>query len=91
MEQVFDQDLRERVVGGMVALLPRVLKRDVADLSEGVRLFDLGLGSASTLELLLELEEALEIQIDVEEIAEGDLESVGTLADFITKHALTDD
>ena len=91
MEQVFDQDLRERVVGGMVVLLPRVLKRDVADLSEGVRLFDLGLGSAATLELLLELEEELEIQIDVEEIDESDLESVGTLADFITKHALTDD
>lgn len=91
MEQVIDQDLRVRVVSGMGALLPRVLKRDLADVSEGARLFDLGMSSANTLELLLELEEALEIQIDVEEIDEGDLESVGTLADFIARHALTDD
>ena len=91
MEQVIDQDLRERVVRSMGALLPRVLKRDVVDVSEGARLFDLGMGSANTLELLLEVEEDLEIQIDVEDIDEGDLESVGTLADFIARHALTDD
>jgi acyl carrier protein len=91
MEQVIDQDLRERVVRGMGALLPGVLKREVADVSEGVRLFDLGMSSANTLELLLELEDELEIQIDVEEIGESDLESVGTLADFIARHALTDD
>jgi acyl carrier protein len=91
MEQVIDQDLRERVVRGMSALLPGVLKREVADVSEGARLFDLGMSSANTLELLLELEDELEIQIDVEEIGESDLESVGTLADFIARHALTDD
>ena len=92
MEQLTDADLRERVVRSMVALLPRVLKRELPDLPERARLFDeLGLSSASTLELLLELEENLEIQIDVEEIDQDDLESVGTLADFVAGHAVADD
>jgi len=38
------------------------------------------LGSASTLELLLSWREQLDIQIDVEEIDQGDLASIGTLA-----------
>jgi acyl carrier protein len=91
-EQVIDADLRERVVGGIGTLLPRVLKRDITSPSEDARLFDeLGLSSSSTLELLLELEEALEIQIDVEEIDQDDLETIGTLASFVAGHALTDD
>src|SRR5438552_2253667 len=54
MEQLTDADLRERVVRSMVALLPRVLKRELPDLPEQARLFDeLGLSSASTLELLV--------------------------------------
>jgi acyl carrier protein len=59
---------------------------------EDSRLFDeLGLSSSKTLELLLELEETLEIQIDVEEIDQDDLETIGTLASFVATHALTDD
>lgn len=91
-EQVIEADLRERVVGSIGTLLPRILKRDMTAPSEDARLFDeLGLSSSSTLELLLELEEALEIQIDVEEIDQDDLETVGTLASFVATHALTDD
>jgi acyl carrier protein len=91
-EQVIDVDLRDRVVGSIGTLLPRILKRDMAAPPEDSRLFDeLGLSSSSTLELLLELEEALEIQIDVEEIDQDDLETVGTLASFVATHALTDD
>jgi acyl carrier protein len=92
MEQVIDAGLRQRVVDSMAALLPRVLKRELPEVAEGARLFDeLGLSSATTLELLLELEEALNIQIDVEEIDQGDLESIGSLADFVAGHALADD
>lgn len=87
-----DTELRARVVDSIGTLLPRVLKRDVPAMPEGTRLFDeLGLSSASTLELLLELEEDLDIQIDVEEIDQGDLASIGTLADFVSAHALTDE
>ncbi len=85
-------ELREQVVVSMGALLPRVLKRDVPELARDTKLFaELGLSSASTLELLLELEDELEIQIDVEEIDQGDLESVGTLAEYIATHTIADE
>ena len=87
-----DLELRQRVVDSIGTLLPKVLKRDVPTMPETTRLFDeLGLSSASTLELLLELEEDLEIQIDVEEIDQNDLASIGTLADFVSAHAITDE
>jgi acyl carrier protein len=87
-----DTELRQRVVDSIGTLLPKVLKREVPAMPETTRLFDeLGLSSASTLELLLELEEDLEIQIDVEEIDQGDLTSIGTLATFVAAHALTDE
>jgi len=87
-----DTTLRERVVANMTELLPRVLRRELPDLAENTSLFDeLGLTSVTTLELLLELEEALVIQVDVEDIDQDDLRSVGSLADFVTGHAVTDD
>jgi acyl carrier protein len=87
-----DAALRQRVVDGIGVLLPQVLKRDVPTMPESARLFDeLGLSSVTTLELLLELEENLEIQINVEDIDQDDLRSIGTLADFVTEHALTDE
>lgn len=86
-----DPALRQRVVEGIGALLPRVLKREVPVLQEDASLFDdLGLSSASTLELILELEEALDIEIDVEEIDQDDLRSVGSLADFVAGHTITE-
>lgn len=87
-----DTELRQRVVDSMGTLLPKVLRRELPAMPEQTRLFDeLGLSSASTLELLLELEEDLDIQIDVEEIDQDDLSSIGTLADFVAAHALTDE
>jgi acyl carrier protein len=87
-----DTDLRRQVVESMTTLLPRVLRRELPDLAEDTSLFDeLGLSSVTTLELLLELEEALEIQVDVEGIDQDDLRSVGSLADFVTGHAVTDE
>lgn len=95
MEQatvVSDAELRQRVMDSIGTLLPKVLKRDMPAMPEQTRLFDeLGLSSASTLELLLELEEDLDIQIDVEEIDQTDLASIGSLADFVSSHALTDE
>jgi len=91
-EQTERTELRRRVVDGIGELLPRVLKRELPEVPESTRLFDeLGLSSVTTLELLLELEESLEIQIDVEDIDQGDLRSVGSLADFVAEHALADE
>jgi acyl carrier protein len=85
-----DSALRERVIESIHVVLPKVLALDAEDavgLSERTRLMeDLGMSSAATLELMLELEDNLDIQIDVEEIEPTDLASVGALADFIAGH-----
>lgn len=87
-----DAGLRQRVLGSINAVLPHILRGDTPDISESTRLMeDLGLSSTSTLELMLELEEDLEIQIDVEGIEQKDVASIGALADFIAGHALTDE
>ena len=86
-----DADLRQRVLASITALLPTILRRELPTLPESTRLFDeLGLSSAKTLELLFALEEDLEVQIDIEEIDRGSLESIGAFADFVATHALTD-
>ncbi|GAA4687113.1 phosphopantetheine-binding protein [Phytohabitans rumicis] len=88
MEQL-DTDLRPQVVSTIQALLPRVLRREMPDASEQTRLMeDLGMSSSSSLELMLELEDSLEIQIDVEDIDREDFATIGTLADFVVKHLM---
>jgi acyl carrier protein len=82
-----DADLRARVVDRIVALLPRVLKRDVPDLSEATSLTDFNLSSTSMLELMLEIEDSLEIQVDVEDFDDPDGETIGALADYVARHA----
>jgi acyl carrier protein len=87
-----DTVLRQRVFDSIGALLTKVLDRDTGPVSDGTQLMsELGLRSATMLELLLELEEDLEVQIDVEDIDQGDMNTVGDLADFVAAHATTDD
>jgi acyl carrier protein len=50
---------------------------------------ELGLSSSLGLELLLEVEEALGIQIDVEALRPDELRTVGELATFIAGHSRT--
>jgi acyl carrier protein len=85
-----DTAIRDRVLESLQVVLPKVLASGtVIDLSEGTLLDgDLGLSSAATMTLMLELEETLEIQIDVEEIEPSDLTSVGALADYIAGHTV---
>jgi len=83
-----DADLRQRVLASITEVLPRLLQTGERDLPEDTRLMeDLGLTSTTTLELMLELEDSLDIQIDVEDIDQENLASIGTLADFIATHA----
>jgi acyl carrier protein len=92
MTEVDTPPLRQQVVASMVELLPKVLRRELPELAEDTSLFDeLGLSSVTTLELLLELEESLDIQVDVEDIDQDDLRSVGTLADFVAAHTVAED
>jgi acyl carrier protein len=87
-----DSALRERVMESIHVVVPKVLSLDDAtELSEQTRLMeDLGMSSTTTLELLLELEDTLDVQIDVEEIEPSDLACLGALADFISGHVLAD-
>lgn len=86
-----DTALRQRVLDSIGMVLPRVLGREIPAVSDGTQLMaELGLRSATMLELLLELEEDLDIQIDVEDIDQGDMNSVGDLADYVASHATTD-
>lgn len=90
-----DSAPRERVMESIHVVLPAVLSLDTdaaAGLSESTRLMeDLGMTSTVTMELMLELEDALEIQIDVEEIEPADLASIGALADFVAGHMVVAD
>jgi acyl carrier protein len=79
-----DTALRAHVVDSIFTLLPKVLKREVTDPTEEMNLMhDLGMSSTTALELVLELEEALEREISVEEMNREDFDTVGTLANYI--------
>ncbi len=91
MTQLPDAGLRQRAVDAIAVLLPRVLDRETLVIAPQMKLMeDLGMRSASMLELLLELEDNLDVQIDVEDIDEAAMTSVGDLADFVASHAITD-
>lgn len=82
-QQVFDQ---------IAGLLPKILSTDIPAVSDGTQLMsELGLRSATMLELLLELEENLDIQIEVEDIDQAAMNTVGDLSDYIATHLITDD
>ena len=84
-----DVELRQRVFDTVRLLLPRVLGREIPAIADSTELRgDLGLRSATTLELLLELEDSLEIEIDVEEIGQGKMSTIGDLADFVARHSM---
>ncbi|MER5866269.1 phosphopantetheine-binding protein [Kitasatospora sp. NPDC002040] len=87
-----DAELRGRIVLGIKDALPRVLGREVPeDLSNVCFFDDLSLTSASTIELVLEIEELLDIQVDVEKIALDDLSSMDRLADYVAGHLVEQD
>jgi acyl carrier protein len=73
-------------------MIPRLTRGEIAEVPEDAALMaDLGLTSSTMLELLLELEAALEIEIDVEEIDESNAGTVGRLADYIVGHLISDE
>jgi acyl carrier protein len=90
-----DSALRGRIVEGILVVLPMVLSLGTdaaAGLSESTRLMDdLGITSAVTMELILELEDALEIQIDIEEMEPADVASISALADYAAGHVVVMD
>lgn len=87
-----DPALREEVVTGIIGLLPKVLKREMEGVGEETSLMDhLGMSSTTALELVLELEEAMQKEISVENMNRDDFDTVGTLATYIAANIIDED
>lgn len=79
-----DTELRQQIIANVDALAARVLHRAVPAMSESTKLReDLGMTSVTILELILELEEALAIEVDVESLDGEHTATIGALADFL--------
>lgn len=64
--------------------LAEVLRREIPELEDGMRLFgDLALDSTGVIELLMELEDSLGLQTDPEELTPEVFETVGALTAYI--------
>ena len=82
-----DGSLRQQVVAAMAALLKRMLRLD-QPVTEASNLEDeLGMSSSQGVQLILDLERDLSIMIDVEDLEQEELATVGELADYIAGHA----
>ena len=78
-----DADFQQKVVRTTAELLVLLLERD-EPVTENMRLMDeLMVSSLLGLELLLRLEEQLDIQIDVEQMDQDRIHTVGDLATFV--------
>ncbi|MGE5828639.1 MAG: phosphopantetheine-binding protein [Micromonosporaceae bacterium] len=78
---------RQRVVDTMVTVLTGLLNR-TEPITEDMRLMEeLGLSSTLGLELLLHLEDQLEILIDVEQLEQEQMRTVGDMATFVAGHS----
>jgi acyl carrier protein len=92
LDTAAEPGLRDRVVEEICALLPRVLKREVAGATADTTLMEaLGLSSTAALELVLELEERLEREISVEDMGREDFATIGTLAGYIAANLLPEE
>jgi acyl carrier protein len=86
-ETGLDGEFRRRVVDTMTTVLARLLDRP-GPVTEDMRLMEeLGLSSTFGLELLLELEDQLLILIDVEQMDQDQMRTVGDLATFVAGHS----
>lgn len=80
--------LQQRIAKAMTVLVGRVLRSEVAVREDSLLMEELALSSSLILELLLELEDEFEIQIDVEEMDEDEINTVGDLAEYIANHSI---
>jgi acyl carrier protein len=78
---------RQRVVDTMITILANLLDRP-EPVTEEMRLMEeLGLSSTLGLELLLQLEDQLDIVIDVEQLDQDQMRTVGDMATFVAGHS----
>jgi acyl carrier protein len=82
-----DTAFRQEVVDVMSSVLKSLLQR-AEPVTEDMRMMEeLGLSSTLGLELLLQLEDRLEILIDVEQLDQDQMRTVGNMATFVAGHS----
>jgi acyl carrier protein len=75
---------RTEVRNGLNKALAEVLKGEVPELTDDLRLFgDLALDSTSVIELLMALEDSLGLLIDPDELTAAAFETVGSLTSYL--------
>lgn len=68
----------------VIAALTNVLGRPLGDPSDETRLFEeLSLDSTSVLGMLMELEDAIQVEVDPDELEREHLATIGSITDFI--------
>jgi acyl carrier protein len=86
-EVAVDAVERHQILEAMTRLLVRLLRLD-SPVTETTRLRDdIGLSSSDGVQLILDLERDLSIMIDVEDLDQEDMNTVGDLVDYIAAHA----
>lgn len=85
-ETAVDAQMRDAVMATMFATLPGLLDHDGPITPGSLLLDELGLSSSLVLELLLGIEEAHAIQIDLETMDEDQVVTVADLAGYIAGH-----
>jgi acyl carrier protein len=86
-EAGLDAEFRQRVADTMTTVLAQLLDR-AEPVTEDMSLMDeLRLSSTLGLELLLRVEDELEILIDVEQMDQDKMRTVGDMATFVAGHS----
>jgi acyl carrier protein len=86
-EAGLNAEFRQQVVGTMTAVLAQLLDR-AEPITEDMSLMEeLRLSSTLGLELLLQVEDQLEILIDVEQMDQDKMRTVGDMATFVVGHS----
>lgn len=86
-ETGLDAEFRQQVLDTMTASLARLLERSEPVTQDMGLMDELGLSSTLGLELLLDLEDQLLILIDVEQMGQEQMKTVGDLATFVAGHS----
>ena len=81
-----DAGLRDTITATMIAMLPALLDHHTPITPQALLQDELGLSSSLVLEVLLGIEEAHNIQIDLETMDEDQVTTVADLAAFIADH-----
>jgi acyl carrier protein len=75
---------RVAVLATIRAVLAKVLERELPPTTEETPLLSgLGLDSTRVLEMLMDLEDGLRIEFDIDTLEQRNVETIGTLADYV--------